>query len=70
MGQGYSFTGVCHSVNRGVWSRRVSAPGGVSARGGCLLPGGGGLLPGGGGLVEMATAVGGKHPTGMHSCFS
>ena len=39
LGQGYIFTGVCHSVNRG-----VSAPGGL-LWGGCLLPGG--LLPGG-----------------------
>ena len=41
---------------------------------GGLLPGGllggsppGGLLPGGC-LVETATAAGGTHPTGMHSC--
>ena len=27
-GQGYIFTGVCHSVNRGVWSRGGSGPGG------------------------------------------
>ena len=45
-----------------------------------VLPPGGGVLPRGGGcflggcLVEtplpgMATAAGGTHPTGMHSCF-
>ena len=67
LGQGYIFTGVCDSVNRG-----------VSAPGGCLLPGGmvsapgGGCLLRGGCLVETppprtATAAGGTHPTGMHS---
>ena len=50
-----------------------SAPGGVCSRGG-LLPGGcllwGCLLPGGcGDPPEMATAAGGTHPTGMHSCY-
>ena len=54
LGKGYIFTGVCHSVNSGVWSR-----------GGCLLLGGG-LVPGGGG--GMATGAGSMHPTGMHSC--
>ena len=54
----------------------MSAPGG-SALGECLLPGG--LLLGGcvgawywgvpGGDPPMATAVGGMHPTGMHSCL-
>ena len=54
LGQGYIFTGVCDSVNRGVPAPvlGVSAPGG----GGCLVPGGvvwsqGGLgvpAPGGG----------------------
>ena len=41
LGQGYIFTGVCHSVSRGgVWSWGVSASGGwVSALGGCA-PGG------------------------------
>ena len=40
----------------------------VLFRGGCLVPGGSGL---GGCLVETprtATAAGGTHPTGMHSC--
>ena len=51
-GQGYVFTRVCHSVNRGgVCSWGVSALGGVCS-GGCLFPGGvsalrGCLLPGG-----------------------
>ena len=50
---------------------------GGSALGECLLPGG--LLLGGwvgawswgvpGGDPPMATAVGGMHPTGMHSCL-
>ena len=59
LGQGYIFTGVCHSVNRGGGCLLpeegclllggcllwgVSAPRGVSAPGWCLLPGG--LLPG------------------------
>ena len=70
------------SVHRGdAWSggacsQGVSAPGGGSALGG-LLPGGclllGGKMVPGGCLVEippMATAVGGTHPTGMHSCFT
>ena len=77
------FTGVCDSVNRGgegVCSRGgvgsgprgVSGPGGVSApRGSALGESGprGCLLPGT--LVETpgtATAAGGTHPTGMHSC--
>ena len=85
LGQGYIFTGVCHSVNReGAWSRGVSALGGVCLQGvpgpggvcsrGCLLRGG--LLPGGPGLggclVETpptVTAADITHPTGMHSCF-
>ena len=35
----------------------------VSAPGECLLPGGCVLRP-----PKMATATGGTHPTGMHSC--
>ena len=74
LGQGYIFTGVYDSVHGSGWG--VSAPG-VPARGGYLLGGAclGGArgLPGpGGGAVGdppgMATAAGGKHPTGMHSC--
>ena len=36
------------------------------------MPGPGGSAPGGvpGGDPRMATAAGGTHPTGMHSCFS
>ena len=48
----------------GAWSRGEPAPRGVSA------PRGSG--PGWGCLVEAprtATAAGGTHPTGMHSCF-
>ena len=53
-------------------------PGGGSNPGGCLVPGvawsGGCMVPGPGGcLVETvpgtATAAGGTHPTGMHSCY-
>ena len=46
LGQGYIFTGICHSVNRGVpGPRGVSVPGwwlvpGGSAPWGCLVPGG------------------------------
>ena len=63
----------------------VPAPGGVPALAGCLLPGvllrGGACSRGvpalvggcsGGCLMEtpgMATAEGGTHPTGMHSCY-
>ena len=56
----------------------VSGPGGVCS-GGCLLRGvsgpGGRLLPGGGWVVPggdlpgTATAAGGTHPNGMHSCY-
>ena len=73
LGQGYIFRGVCHSVNGGglllgglgVWSWW-----GVWSQGG-LVPGG--LVRGGGVCAwgkppEIATAVGGMHPTGMHSC--
>ena len=62
LGQGYIFIGVCHSVNRGVWSQgECLLPGGVSAPRGLSGPRGvwsqgvsgprglalGGLLPGG-----------------------
>ena len=50
------FTGGC------LLPERVPAPGGVPGPGGCLVLGG---------LVEIpgtATAAGGTHPTGMHSC--
>ena len=56
LGQGNIFTPVCHSVQGG---------------GGCLVPGGV-PAPGGGGAwwrpIPEATAPGGTHPTGMHSC--
>ena len=70
LGQGYIFTGVwgclllvgCLLLG-GVWSQG-------SGPGGCLVPGGvwsrgmpGGDPPG------TATAAGGTHPTGMHSCL-
>ena len=64
LGQGNIFTDICDSVNKGVPPPE-----------GCLLPGGacsgGCLLPGGclGGPPGTATAAGGTHPTGMHSCF-
>ena len=58
------FTGVCLSTGvgvpgpGGVWSRGVSGPRG------CLVPGGPDGDP-----SRMATAVGGTHPTEMHSCL-
>ena len=56
------------SVHRG-----LPAPGGVPARGGGVpAPGGSGRgwdgVPGGDPL-RTATAAGGTHPTGMHSCL-
>ena len=41
----------------GVCSREVPGPRGVSAPGGCLVE-----------TPPTATAAGGTHPTGMHSC--
>ena len=73
LGQGYIFTGVCDSVHRGgVCSQGglllgVPGPGGVCSRGYLLL---GGSAPGGWRSPPgTATAAGGTHPTGMHSCF-
>ena len=77
LGQGYVFTRVCDSVYRGgawsggclvwgvpgpggAWSRGVSGPRGVPGPGGSP----GGDSPG------TATAAGGTHPTGMHSCWN
>ena len=82
--EGNIFTGVCDSVHKGggsglggvpgvggIWS-----PGGIWSRGvpglECLVSGGGGDwsgVPGGDSPSEMATASGGTHPTGMHSCI-
>ena len=68
VGQGNIFTGVYDSVNRGVsdpeggvWWLLLGGlvPGGVCSRGG---------VPSGG-RRRMATAAGGTHPTGMHSCY-
>ena len=55
----------------GVPGRAVSAPGGAWSEG-CLLRGGTGVYSGGGAWWRpppTATAAGGTHPTGMHSCF-
>ena len=58
----------------------VLPPGGASSLppGGCFLPSSRGVLPWGGGALLLggpdgdppgtATAAGGTHPTGMHSC--
>ena len=66
MREGNVFTGVCDSVHGG-----VPAPGGVRSSGVAWSRGkGGASAPGG--LVETprtATAAGGTHPTGMHSCL-
>ena len=63
--------GVCYSSIHCRWYPSMPCsrpPKGGSCSGGGLLPGG----CSGGGLVETppgtATAVGGTHPTGMHSC--
>ena len=81
LGQGNMFTGMCLSTGAvgGAWSRGVHGPGGVGAwyRGVCMVPGGAwsrgeGVHGPGGCMVETpptATAEGGTHPTGMHSCF-
>ena len=57
------------SAPGGAWSGGVPAPRGVSARGGSLVGG----VPALGGVwwrpPPMAIAVGGMHPTGMHSCL-
>ena len=72
LGQGYIFTGICDSVHGGVAGCLV--PGGAWSRGD-LLPGGtapGGVAgPAGGAWWRTpgtATAAGGTHLTGMHSC--
>ena len=74
LGQGNIFAPVCHSVH---WGGLVLGGGCLVLGGGCLVLGGGclvlGGVPGPGGcLVETppgtATAEGGTHPTGMHSC--
>ena len=55
LGQGNIFALVCHFVHGGVggWSRV-----GAWFRGGCLVE-----------TPETATAAGGTHATGMHSCL-
>ena len=69
------------STGGGACSGGVPAPGGVCS-GGCLLrgmPGPGGCLIWGGSAPRggawwrpprTATAAGGTHPTGMHSCLT
>ena len=52
-------------VRGGAWSRGVSAPGGAWSLGGVCSWGG---LPSGD-PPRTATAAGGTHPTGMHSCL-
>ena len=75
------FTGVCLSTGGGggsaprggAWSGGCLVPGGCLVLGGGLLqgePGPGGSGPGGAWWrpPRTATAAGGRHPTGMHSC--
>ena len=52
----------------GVSAPRGSAPGRCLLPGGCLLWGVSAPWDPGGGLPGTATAAGGTHPTGMHSC--
>ena len=60
--------GVCLVPGVCAWSRGV----GCLVQGGCLVWGGGGAWSWGGGVwwrpPWTATAAGGTHPTGMHSC--
>ena len=76
--EGYVFTGVCDSVHRGgACSWGVSGPVGVSAPGGLAGSGPWGrdaCSREGQGVAwwrppRKATAAGGTHPTGMHSCL-
>ena len=58
---------------REIWSRGVPGPKGVPGQfGGAWFGGvpglGGGVPAPGGEPPRMATAVGGTHPAGMHSC--
>ena len=75
----YTCLSVILFTGRGTWSQGVSAPGGAWSEG--EWSGGGGVcsqgcVPGprevgvsGGDPPGTATAVGGTHPTGMHSCL-
>ena len=71
LGQGYVFTDVCDSVHGGegvVYSQGVPGPEGSAPRG---VPGLEDLVRGGAETPHVtATAAGGMHPTGMHSCYS
>ena len=74
VGQGNIFTPVYHSVHRGgVSGSRGSGLGGCLLLGGCLVwgavPALGVPAPGGCRVEtpQTATAVGGTHPTGIHS---
>ena len=77
LGQGYIFTGICDSVNRegvlplgggGFLWGGASSQGGVLPPGGCFLPGW--IACWRPPSPRTATAAGGTHPTGMHSCFN
>ena len=66
LGQGYILTGVCDSVPMGVCLLPgVCSGGGFCSHGGWSALGGAGGDPPG-----TATAAGGTHPTGTHSCLS
>ena len=77
LGQGNIFTPVCHSVHGGVSQHALQVVSqhalqqGVCAIPGCLAAGGYAVCSRGGvpgGPPRTATAAGGTHPTGMHSC--
>ena len=67
--KGNVFTPVCHSVHMGVCV--VGDVHGMGMTGGHAWPGGRAWWGEVGACVavEMATAAGGTHPTGMHSCI-
>ena len=81
--EGYVFTRVCHSVHGGGGSAARGVPGprgrggllrgGAWSGGGSAGGGGSGGVPGPGGVcgypAVTATAAGGTHPTGIHSCY-
>ena len=66
--EGKVFAGVCLTIGGHAWQGPFMARGGMHDRGHawqgvCIVVGGWACMSG-----ETATEVGGKHPTGMHSC--
>ena len=62
--EGYVFTRVCLSTGGSAWGSACSRGRGTCSWGECLLQGRGCGDP-----PRSATAAGGTHPTGMHSCY-